>query len=105
MTPKPLVKFKSRRPPERKCMTLIAGFFCRDGLLMCADMEESTATSKRKLNKLFYRGVNDWQIVFTGAGSAAVIDNAIERFDDAIRKEVGSNSGEEWIEGLIDRII
>lgn len=86
-------------------MTLIAGFFCKDGLLMCADMEEPTATSKRKVNKLFYRGVNDWQIVFTGAGSAAVIDNAIKRLDDLIKEQGATNSGESWIEGLINAVL
>jgi 20S proteasome alpha/beta subunit len=86
-------------------MTLVAGFFCRDGLLMCADMEETTATSKRKLNKLFYRGINDWQIVFTGAGSAVVIDNAIKRLDDLIKEQGGTNFGESWIEGLINDVL
>jgi 20S proteasome alpha/beta subunit len=63
--------------PER--MTLVAGFQCRDGLLMCADMEEVTAASSRQISKLAYRATDGWSLVITGAGSAAVIENAIGR--------------------------
>ena len=44
-------------PTARRKMTLIAGFVSRDGLLICADMEEVGAgASKPKTTKLFYRG-------------------------------------------------
>jgi 20S proteasome alpha/beta subunit len=89
-------------------MTLVAGFCGRDGILICADMEEvGVGASKRKINKLFCRtmgGVPQQTatcIVFTGAGSSAVIDNAIKRVDDAIAR--GSDiSNENAAQDLID---
>ena len=89
-------------------MTLVAGFTCRDGILVCADMEEvGIGASKRKINKLFQRTIGgvpqqaDTHIVFTGAGSSAVIDNAIKRIDDAIAK--GQDiSNENAVQNLID---
>jgi len=88
-------------------MTLIAGFISRDGLLICADMEEvGVGASKRKINKLFYRAFQgitpNIHIVFTGAGSSAVIDNAIKRIDDAITKQAHDISNENAAQDLID---
>jgi 20S proteasome alpha/beta subunit len=85
-------------------MTLVAGFTCRDGLLICADMEEvGVGASKRKINKLFYRDIGGVQVVFTGAGSSAVIDNAIQRMDDALRGRGAAVSYDaKGIQDLID---
>ena len=83
-------------------MTLIAGFNCRDGLLVCADMEEvGVGASKRKINKLFFRDIGGCKIVFTGAGSSAVIDNAIKRMDDEIRNG-RAISGDSEVQDLVD---
>lgn len=86
-------------------MTLIAGFQCRDGLLMCADMEEGSAASKRTINKLFYRSYGtDYRLLLTGAGSSAVIDNAIERTDDGIKGGVDATNAAA-IQDLIDSVL
>jgi 20S proteasome alpha/beta subunit len=86
-------------------MTLIAGFTCRDGLLICADMEEvGVGASKRKINKLFYRAVGDCVIIFTGSGSSAVIDNAIRRMDEAIKKGIGLSDSSE-VQELVDKTL
>jgi hypothetical protein len=64
-------------------MTAIAGFHCADGLLVCADMEESSGYSKRSVRKLYHAqfgaGNEAWEIVIGGAGSAIIIDNVIGR--------------------------
>jgi 20S proteasome alpha/beta subunit len=71
---------------------------------MCADMEEvGVGASKRKINKLFYRGVGGAHIVFAGAGSSAVIDNAIQRMDDEMRKV--SLPDEDALRDLVDRTL
>jgi 20S proteasome alpha/beta subunit len=64
--------------PKRK--TLVAGFVCRDGLLICADMEEVSGISSRRISKLFLREIqSEWTFVVTGAGSGPVIDNSIKK--------------------------
>jgi 20S proteasome alpha/beta subunit len=84
MYPKPRFPWdKIRRPPwNGKRMTLIAAFFCKDGLLIAADREESTATSKRAVSKI--RAVlggerANWATVIATAGNGATADLALER--------------------------
>jgi 20S proteasome alpha/beta subunit len=75
------------RVPKR--MTLVAGFICRDGLLICADMEEVSGISSRRVSKLFFREAQGaWNFVVTGAGSAAVMDNAIKKLWPAAKSKV-----------------
>src|SRR2546422_949289 len=81
---KPYVSFyypQVRRLLGRKRMTIIAAFCCRDGLLMCADREESGERGgTRAVDKLFYSNYGgDWPIVIGGAGESAIIDNCVQR--------------------------
>lgn len=74
MKPKPLWNGKR--------MTLIAAFFCKDGLLMVADREESTATSKRAVPKMRASIGGEranWATVILTAGNAATADLAVGR--------------------------
>jgi 20S proteasome alpha/beta subunit len=68
-------------------MTLVAGFVCSDGLLLCADMEEvSGYTSKRKVNKLWYMNHSDHlYLAVGGAGSSPVLDRALGRIQSKTR--------------------
>jgi 20S proteasome alpha/beta subunit len=85
-------------------MTLIAGFLGRDGLLMCADMEEGDGVSKRKIVKLWFRTFGDTAVVLAGSGSAAVIDNAVERIDKALVARLGV-SDEDALQDLVDETL
>src|SRR5438270_1861477 len=84
-------------------MTLIAGFFCSNGLLMCADMEESGGSSKRAINKMFFRDYGDASLVISGAGMSAAIDNAIKRMDDSFSRELGTKPiTEHLVQDILD---
>ncbi len=78
---KPFPRPKIERLGRPKYMTLVAGFKCKDGLLVCADMEESFgATSKRQTGKM--SRIDLWgecHVVVGGAGSSAAADLAAWR--------------------------
>jgi len=42
---KPLPRQKPERLPERKAVTIIAGFKCSDGIVVCADTQETVLQS------------------------------------------------------------
>jgi len=83
MTPKPLVKFTPKRLPERKRMTLVAGFRCHEGIVIVADMEENVGFSGKravpKMREVIF-GVNDpgWRGTFSGSGDAPALEIAFD---------------------------
>ncbi|HEX6803639.1 MAG TPA: hypothetical protein VF133_08175 [Terriglobales bacterium] len=60
-------------------MTIAAGFFFKDGLLVCADREEASGASKKSVSKIFNINSEQWTIVGANAGSGPVADLAIKR--------------------------
>jgi 20S proteasome alpha/beta subunit len=91
--------------PERKPVTLIAGLKCTDGIVLAADTEESTYLTRGRARKLLARtferadkkptkakkGKGDYQtpkpyvvVAIAGAGTAALIDAAVEQVFDAV---------------------
>lgn len=88
MNPKPLAKFTSKRLPERKRrMTLVAGMFCKDALLLCADTEENVGlTGKRSVKKIFEMGGTKWDMAVATAGHSALCDVAVKRIHEAVAK-------------------
>jgi 20S proteasome alpha/beta subunit len=71
-------------------MTLIAGFRCSDGVLICADREETTTSSKRSIGKIKAILHEKAQIVIAGAGRSSILENAFERFR-ARYEEIGND--------------
>jgi len=67
----------------RRNMTLIAGFRCRDGLILCADTQETisgyTKLNTDKIRGLMYTG---GCINVAGAGDADLIEMAVDRLVD-----------------------
>jgi 20S proteasome alpha/beta subunit len=99
---KPFPRFRSRVP---KRMTLVAGFQCRDGLLICADMEEVSGSSSRRISKLIYReAIGISTLVITGAGSGPVIDNAVDRIWSAATKKPFAYDAQK-MQDLITRVL
>lgn len=85
-------------------MTLVAGFNCRDGLLLCADMEQVTGASSRRVSKLAMRcTTGSWCYSITGAGSGAVIDNCVDKIWDAMKSEPDYN--EEKMEDVLTEVL
>ncbi len=75
------LKQKSRRQRVRK-MTIAAGFVCSDGLVLCADTQESRDPIKLRVPKLLVFPrldvPSDRRIVIAGAGDAPMIDKLAE---------------------------
>jgi 20S proteasome alpha/beta subunit len=72
--PKPL-----RLPVRRKTMTIAAGFICKDGILLCADREESSGASIKAVEKLVTLHVSPWTMTVATAGSGPAGDLAVKR--------------------------
>jgi len=74
-------------------VTIAAGFICRDGVLLCADTEESGIGFKRKVAKIEFRpelwpnNANDPIALFTGSGDSAFVDEVIDRMWGAVGSE------------------
>ena len=78
------------RLPERKYVTIAAGFPCKTGLVICADTQETIAgyvkTDTEKI-KLFQAADKKYNVVFTGAGNGDLIDTAINEMTEALSAE------------------
>lgn len=84
MNPKPPVKCTPKRLPERKAVTIIAGFRCDEGIVLCADTQETSGSSKRDVPKLRFEGSGmltdtPLAVVFCGAGSGPFIDRMVDQ--------------------------
>jgi hypothetical protein len=78
--PKPK-RLLSRRPR----MTFIAGFNCRDGIVLCADQLETDGVTRRYRCKL--EGVemnNAWAVSWGGSGDAHIIDKFTDKLKQAL---------------------
>jgi len=67
-------------------MTFIVGIKCPDGLVMCADSQESNGITKRNVLKLTKFSAHDksWGMVFGCSGSSSAINNFTSKLGDAI---------------------
>jgi hypothetical protein len=74
---------------RRKIVTIAAGFKCDDGIVICADSEESTYDFKRNVVKIEIRSGDDVSTaapvaIFTGSGESVFIDELIDKIWSAI---------------------
>lgn len=64
-------------------MTIVAGFICKDGIVLCADSQETVGAQKRSVPKLQYMPAtgspNNLSAAFCGAGDGPLIDNLVGR--------------------------
>ena len=88
MTPKPLAivpRPKPERLPKKVYMTIAAGFNCSDGVVLCADTQETRRQIlKVRVPKLVRRPELDYEnsdrkALFSGAGEGPFIDKLINR--------------------------
>jgi hypothetical protein len=70
---------------RKKALTIIAGFKCREGIILCADTQETIGVSKRSIPKLVFEPAGRphegpaLAVAFCGAGeNGAFIDNLVE---------------------------
>ena len=86
MMPKPLTFVPRKlsvpsRLPERKYMTIAAGFVCHDGIVLCADSQEVSGDYKWPVKKLVIPRsmVNKTRLMIAGAGFGPAIDTATQK--------------------------
>ncbi len=78
---------KPTRPLERRAVTIVAGFKCKDGVVLCADTQETIEHTKITAPKLrfeprdmdSYDGPSELMAVFAGAGEGPFVDKLVER--------------------------
>jgi hypothetical protein len=85
---KPHIHSRPRRLPERKRMTIAAGYPCNDGLVLCADTQETipgyTKTDTEKTVVLRFPLYN---LAITGAGDGDLIEMLGEEILEALLLE------------------
>jgi hypothetical protein len=69
----------------RKAVTIVAGFRCIDGLVLCTDTEHSDGLSKFQRSKIQGYMDKDCVVRFAGAGHSDYIDMTIEKMMAALR--------------------
>jgi len=71
--PKPRTLPRRETSPRKKAMTIAAGFFCKDGVLLCADTKISTDVHTEETKLAFYRS-DDAQLAITFAMTSVDVD-------------------------------
>ena len=67
-------------------MTLVAGFKCRGGVVLCADSQEHAQDLKFWVDKLFYYNEEWCQAGFGGSGPGWLVDRLLERIGEELDK-------------------
>jgi hypothetical protein len=84
------------RPRERQVVTIIAGFRCDEGVVICADSQETIKTAKRGVAKIRYEPCdpggtdlhfNNLGVAFCGAGDGPFIDKLAQEAWNACKGE------------------
>ena len=71
--PKPRTLPRRETSPRKKAMTVAAGFFCEDGVLLCADTKISTDVQTEESKLVFYRS-DDAQLAMAFAMTSMDLD-------------------------------
>lgn len=83
MASKPRCHCKPKRLPERRAVTIVAGFKCADGIVLCADTEETFGNAKTSVPKLqvCYSSqtdhAEDLMFALAGAGNGPWVDKLV----------------------------
>ncbi len=84
----PLPSIQPRPKPKRRLMektvTVAAGFCCYDGIVMCADSQESAGDYKFPVQKLVAKRSSFSDAIIAGSGVGPLVDMATERIHRAI---------------------
>jgi 20S proteasome alpha/beta subunit len=84
--PKCFITPKNKRPPRSMYVTIAAGFVCNDGLVLCADTQETiSGYAKVNTQKMKYDEYDFCNIAFTGAGDSGLVDMTIQQMDKALK--------------------
>jgi hypothetical protein len=84
---RPQISPLQKRPGRRKRMTLIAGIRCRDGIVLCADTQETEGDYRSPVQKIIPISIGGHQIIIAGSGHAGLIESFIVQVNGAIAKQ------------------
>lgn len=97
---------KPKQLPRSTRLTIAAGFYCADGLVLCADTQESiTGYAKVNTQKMTQLQNSVFNMVFTGAGDSGLIDMTVQLMDESLilKKPTAAMQIEEVLrESLVD---
>lgn len=83
--PTPRLFPRSKRLPKEKLMTIAAAFYCTDGLVLCADTQETIiGYAKVNTQKMSQLETPFFTVVFTGAGDSGLIDMTVQLMEQAL---------------------
>jgi hypothetical protein len=91
-------------------MTLAIGFTCSDGLVVSADTEYSTDTSKHQAPKLWLFGVPEGdpnpplRVVVSGAGAVGFLHTAAEQIRNGLKPDMDKNALQGHVQGIVDHL-
>lgn len=100
--PKPI----PRRLPERKRMTIAAGFTCKNGLVLCADTEY-TGSIRQRGPKVWIKDTGDhsrFTVALAGAGDAALIRLVRNRLFERVSATATEREVETVLEGVLKSV-
>lgn len=81
------VRIPVARLPKRAAVTIGIGFFCGDGIVLCADTQITFPQSHKYYeHKIYPRQTANWTTAFTFAGNPILMKQFDQRFDDAMRQ-------------------
>ena len=70
-------------------MTLIAAFRCHEGVVICADSQETIGDWRAPVKKIIHKDVGEYQVAVGGAGDdGALIDVFVQRFIEEVERKV-----------------
>jgi len=73
-----------QRRVRRQWMTVAAGFQCNDGIVICADSQESSGDYKLPVEKLLAKSDPWTEVVIAGSGTGPLVDMAAQRIARAL---------------------
>jgi hypothetical protein len=94
-------------------VTIIAGFRCQDGIVVCADTQETSGSAKRNVPKLEFTSGPTWSeeqqkminddlaIAVCGAGDGPFVDKVASRAWDALRGVADIWEASDAVESMI----
>src|SRR5262245_23262059 len=105
---------KPKRLPERKAVTIVGGFRCDEGIVLCADTQETIQGTRTHTPKLrleprrdFYgnggEGKDDLMVAFAGAGDGPFIDKLVDRAWEDVQLATNIDDAAKSIEGSIKK--
>jgi len=97
---------KTTRHRKRKRVTVIAGFQCSDGILLCADSEETIGEeSKSQTRKIATNASHFSHIAIGGAGDSALIDYVQQKLiRDMLDERPSWDAFEGWLNNYANTV-